>query len=96
MTDTRSIIQGLADDFWRRTWYDASPELMEVAFKTIKNPEYLVQLYSRYAMPDLRILPDSPIRYRFPARFFSNAAPKHAANGANTGTPFCRCWQHRT
>lgn len=60
VTDARSIIQSLADDFWRRTWYDASPELMDVAFKTLKNPEDLVQLYSSYAMPDLKILPDSP------------------------------------
>lgn len=60
VTDAWPIIQGLADDFWRRTWFEASPELMDVAFKTIKTPEDLVQLYSRYAMPDLKILPDSP------------------------------------
>ncbi|MEE4112181.1 MAG: UvrD-helicase domain-containing protein, partial [Desulfobacteraceae bacterium] len=60
VTDARSIIQGLADDFWRRTWHEASPELLYVAFKTIKNPDDLAQRYSRYAIPDLKILPDPP------------------------------------
>ena len=61
VTDARSIIQGLADDFWRRTWYEASPELIDTVFKTIKKPDDLAQLYSSYAIPDLKILPDPPL-----------------------------------
>jgi len=60
VTDARSIIQGLADDFWRRTWHDTSPEHIDTVFKTIKKPDDLAQLYSSYAIPDLKILPDSP------------------------------------
>ena len=60
VTDARLIIQGLADDFWRRTWHEASPELIDTVFKTIKKPDDLAQLYSSYAIPDLKILPDPP------------------------------------
>ena len=59
VTDTTSIIQGLADDFWRKTWYQSSPELIALALKTMKNPDDLAGDYRRYAIPDLKIMPDN-------------------------------------
>ncbi|MGD9332435.1 MAG: UvrD-helicase domain-containing protein, partial [Desulfobacterales bacterium] len=58
ITDATPVIQGLADDYWRKTWYDAPPERMSLALKLIKRPENLVDLYRRYALPDITILPD--------------------------------------
>jgi len=60
ITDATSIIQGLVDDFWRKTWHQSPPELMAMALKTMKNPDDLAQYYRRYAIPDLKILPHSP------------------------------------
>jgi exodeoxyribonuclease V beta subunit len=60
MTDNTSIIQGLTDDFWRKTWYKSPPELITLALKIMKSPDELAGYYHRHAIPDLRILPDSP------------------------------------
>jgi len=67
VTDTTSIVQGLADDFWRQTWYQSPPELIALAWKTMKNPDSLAESYRRYAIPGLKILPDladlAPVSY---------------------------------
>lgn len=60
MTDASSIIQGLTDDFWRKTWHKSPPELMTLALKTLKSPDELAAYYLRHAIPDLKILPDDP------------------------------------
>jgi exodeoxyribonuclease V beta subunit len=59
VTDTAPLVQRLADDFWRKTWTTASPELMRFALPRMKSPEHLALLYRRYAVPLMDIQPDA-------------------------------------
>ena len=58
VTDTTPMIQRLADDFWRRTWTAASPEVMRFALPRMKSPDHLALLYRRYAVPLMDIQPE--------------------------------------
>ena len=59
VTDTAPLVQRLADDFWRKTWTSASPELMRFALPRMKSPDHLAMLYRRYAVPLMDIQPDA-------------------------------------
>ena len=59
VTDTAPLIQRLADDFWRKTWTAAAPELMQFALPRMKSPDHLALLYRRYAVPLMDIQPDA-------------------------------------
>jgi len=60
VTDTPPIVQRVADDFWRRIWAGAPPELLRFALPKMQSPEHLAILYNRYAVPLMDIRPADP------------------------------------
>ena len=65
IADQRRLVQTVADDFWRRHFYQASPEWLGYALDKVRGPEAFSALLSRCPGPDVRVLP-SPDR---PAAF---------------------------
>ncbi|MDJ0810780.1 MAG: exodeoxyribonuclease V subunit beta [Desulfobacterales bacterium] len=60
LTDPSDLIQGIADDYWRRAFYAAAPELVDYALARLGGPETLAALYQRFNAPDLVLVPDMP------------------------------------
>ena len=69
MKDSMPVIQGLTDDFWRKCWSDADPELISYAKNVIDRPDALAEMYHHWAKPDLTILPE---KATFPEISFSS------------------------
>ncbi|MBE9544211.1 MAG: exodeoxyribonuclease V subunit beta [Proteobacteria bacterium] len=53
------LIQEVLDDFWRKTFYTASPEWIGFVLDRIKNPDYFVRLLDKLKTPDVKIVPES-------------------------------------
>ena len=60
LTDPSDLIQGIADDYWRRSFYHAAPELVDYALGGFGGPESLAALYQRFGSPDLHLVPAMP------------------------------------
>ncbi len=59
MTEPAPMLTSVADDFWRRHFYKAAPELIQYALKKIKHPEFYSALLQKARQPGIRITPDS-------------------------------------
>jgi exodeoxyribonuclease V beta subunit len=57
ITDRSQLIQEVADDFWRRHFYQAPVELISFALNRIRGPEYFCKLLEYVKTPDTKILP---------------------------------------
>ncbi len=60
LADPSDLIQGIADDYWRRAFYAAAPELVDYALARFGGPETLATLYQRFGAPDLHLVPVIP------------------------------------
>ena len=58
VTNPSEIMQEVADDFWRKNFYDSQPELISYAIKKMKGPENFLKLLARARAGDIRIVPD--------------------------------------
>jgi exodeoxyribonuclease V beta subunit len=56
--DQANLLQEVTDDFWRKHFYHALPELISYASTFIKGPHYFYQLLSTVKAPDIKIVPD--------------------------------------
>ncbi len=60
VADASELIQSVADDYWRRVFRGAAPEIADYALSRQWGPEQLAALYQRFSMPDLHLLPERP------------------------------------
>lgn len=58
VTNPSEIMQQVADDFWRKHFYDFQPELISYAIKKMRGPEDFLKLLARARAGDVRIIPD--------------------------------------
>ena len=58
MTEPTPMLTSVADDFWRRHFYKAAPELIQYALKKIKHPEFYYALLQKARHPGIRVIPD--------------------------------------
>ncbi len=58
IVDQSSIIQEIADDFWRKHYYKKSPEFLGIALKKTSGPEYYAALLNKIKNPEVRIVPE--------------------------------------
>jgi exodeoxyribonuclease V beta subunit len=60
VTNQEDLREEIVQDFWRRHFYDALPELVEYAINQGFSPEYFLKLLDNNAMnPDVRIIPEA-------------------------------------
>jgi len=57
-TETTPLLRSVADDFWRRRFYNASPEFIQYAVKKIKSPTFFYTLLQKTRHPGLGVIPD--------------------------------------
>ena len=57
-TDQTDLMQEVADDFWRRHFYDLPPEFLSYCIKKISGPEYFLKLLDKIKTPGIKIIPD--------------------------------------
>jgi exodeoxyribonuclease V beta subunit len=58
ITDQRELVREVVEDFWRKNFYEASPELIQCAQKEIKGPESLLEFLGNRSTPGrLNIVP---------------------------------------
>lgn len=58
MTEPASMLAAVADDFWRRRFYTATPELVQYALNIIKKPDFFYTLLQKARHPGIWIIPD--------------------------------------
>ncbi|MBL0717488.1 MAG: UvrD-helicase domain-containing protein, partial [Desulfosarcina sp.] len=58
IVDQSSIVQEIADDFWRKHFYKKSPEFLSVALKKLSGPEYYAALLNKTGNSEVRIIPE--------------------------------------
>jgi exodeoxyribonuclease V beta subunit len=58
MTEPASMLTSVADDFWRRRFYKAIPELVQYALKKIRKPEFFYALLQKARHPGIWVIPD--------------------------------------
>ena len=58
MTEPTPLLTSVSEDFWRRRFYQAVPELIQYALKRIKNPGFFYTLLQRGRHPGLWVIPD--------------------------------------
>ena len=58
MTEPASMLASVADDFWRRRFYKAIPELIQYALRTIKKPDFFYALLQKARHPGISVTPD--------------------------------------
>lgn len=58
MTEPTSMLTSVADDFWRRRFYKAIPELVQYALKKIRKPEFFYALLQKARHPGIWVIPD--------------------------------------
>jgi len=56
--DQVQLTQGVADDFWRKRFYNSPPEFISYFLKKISGPEYFAQLLSKAQTPEIKIIPE--------------------------------------
>jgi len=60
VSDQSTIMLSVAEDFWRKYFYDAPEELITFAtHRGIKGPEYFYKLYNKKKCADLKIIPQT-------------------------------------
>ncbi len=61
-TDQSGLNLEIAEDFWRKNFYNAPPELVAYAMPKMKGPEYFADLINQINSPHVRIVPrlDAP------------------------------------
>jgi exodeoxyribonuclease V beta subunit len=57
MTEPTPLLTSVADDFWRRRFYNASPEFIQYALKKIKTPAFFYTLLQKTRHPGMRVIP---------------------------------------
>ncbi len=58
MTEPTSMLTSVADDFWRRHFYKAIPELVQYALKRIRKPDFFYALLQKARHPGIWVIPD--------------------------------------
>ncbi len=58
MTEPTSMLISVSDDFWRRRFYKAAPELIQYALKKIKKPAFFYTLLQKARHPGIWVIPD--------------------------------------
>ncbi|MBU0988357.1 MAG: exodeoxyribonuclease V subunit beta [Proteobacteria bacterium] len=58
VSDPSNLCREIADDFWRKHFYDMPAELLGYALKKISGPEYFTKLLAKKQTPETRIIPD--------------------------------------
>ena len=58
MTEPTSMLTSVSDDFWRRRFYKAVPELIQYALKKIKSPAFFYTLLQKARHPGIWVIPD--------------------------------------
>ena len=56
--DQTDLMQEVADDFWRKHFYNQPPEFLGYCIKKISGPEYFLKLLDKIKTPDIKIIPD--------------------------------------
>jgi len=57
VTDQTRLLQEVVDDFWRRSFYHAPPELISYALNKNCGPDYFLRLLTGLSTPDVKIVP---------------------------------------
>jgi exodeoxyribonuclease V beta subunit len=57
ISDQTEWVREVAEDFWRKNFYDAPPELISFYTRKIKGPGYLWQLLNKMRAPEIKIIP---------------------------------------
>ena len=58
IVDQSSIVQEIADDFWRKHFYKKPPEFLSFALKKVSGPEYYAALLNKTRSSEVRIVPE--------------------------------------
>ncbi|CAB1061286.1 Exodeoxyribonuclease V beta chain (EC [Olavius sp. associated proteobacterium Delta 1] len=58
VTDQTHLMQEVADDFWRKTFYHAPLELISFVLNRNNGPDYFYRLLGGLKTPDVKIVPD--------------------------------------
>ncbi len=58
ITNQTALLQEVADDFWRKTFYQAALEFINFTVQKVKGPEYFYRLLNRVKTPGVKIVPD--------------------------------------
>ncbi len=58
MTEPTSMLTSVSDDFWRRRFYKAAPELIQYALTKIRKPAFFYTLLQKARHPGIRVIPD--------------------------------------
>jgi len=58
LSDQLKLNQEVADDFWRRHFYDFPLEFIAYSIKKLSGPEYFLNLLEKIKSPEIKIIPD--------------------------------------
>jgi len=58
VTDQQNLLISIADDFWRRMLYEASPEFVCYALQALKGPAYFLDLLKKSKGSGMRVVPE--------------------------------------
>ncbi|MDL1964087.1 MAG: exodeoxyribonuclease V subunit beta [Deltaproteobacteria bacterium] len=58
LSDQQKLNQEVADDFWRRHFYDFPLEFIAYSIKRLSGPEYFLRLLEKIKSPEIKIIPD--------------------------------------
>jgi len=58
VTDPSRLTQEIADDFWRKHFYNMPPEFISYAFKKVSGPKYFLNLLAQKKTPEIKIIPE--------------------------------------
>ncbi|MBW2193330.1 MAG: UvrD-helicase domain-containing protein, partial [Deltaproteobacteria bacterium] len=57
IADQMTLVQEVADDFWRKHFYQFSPEFVRYSRKKIPEPSYFYRLLAKIKTPEIKIVP---------------------------------------
>jgi len=58
LSDQLKLNQEIADDFWRRHFYDFPVEFIGYSLKKLSGPEYFLKLLEKIKSPEIKVIPD--------------------------------------
>ncbi|MBU4259805.1 MAG: exodeoxyribonuclease V subunit beta, partial [Proteobacteria bacterium] len=58
LSDQLKLNREVADDFWRRNFYDCPIEFIGYSLKKLSGPEYFLKLLEKIKSPEIKIIPD--------------------------------------
>jgi len=58
VTDPSRLTHEIADDFWRKHFYNMPPEFISYAFKKVSGPKYFIKLLAHKKTPEIKIIPE--------------------------------------